>query len=169
MDFQLNTKNLPPPPPPPSSSSSSLAAAAASSTMKRSFHGRKLQYQEKVLEQSILPQQTAILSPTYLTADRAWKTVATIVTHKPGHDQKRQEMELKNIGKVANHHLFDADPRRLSITNTANTTSTGVAIHQRRTSIINYYQRRNSQLRKSSFTTSTLVIYAVYEVLEWNG
>ncbi|CAF3715147.1 unnamed protein product [Rotaria socialis] len=101
MDFQLNTKNLPPPPPPPSSSSSSsLAAAAASSTMKRSFHGRKLQYQEKVLEQSILPQQTAILSPTYLTADRAWKTVATIVTHKPGHDQKRQEMELKNIGKV---------------------------------------------------------------------
>ncbi|CAF3534888.1 unnamed protein product [Rotaria socialis] len=57
---------------------------------------------------------------------------------------------------TANHHLFDADPRRLSITNTANTTSTGVAIHQRRTSIINYYQRRNSQLRKSSFTTSTL-------------
>ncbi|CAF3960710.1 unnamed protein product [Rotaria magnacalcarata] len=94
MDFQLNTKNLPPPPPPPSSSSS------ASSTMKRSFHGRKLQYQEKVLEQSILPQQTAILSPTYLTADRAWKTVATIVAHKAGHDQKRQEMELKNIGKV---------------------------------------------------------------------
>ncbi|CAF2045480.1 unnamed protein product [Rotaria magnacalcarata] len=153
MDFQLNTKNLPPPPPPPSSSSS------ASSTMKRSFHGRKLQYQEKVLEQSILPQQTAILSPTYLTADRAWKTVATIVAHKAGHDQKRQEMELKNIGKVvtANHHLFDVDPRRLSIISTANTTSTGVTIHQRRTSIVNYYQRRNSQLRKSSFTTSTLV------------
>lgn len=56
-----------------------------------------------------------------------------------------------------NHHTLDVDPRRLSIINATNITSAGVAIHQRRTSIVNYYQRRNSQLRKSSFTTSTLV------------
>ncbi|CAF1170847.1 unnamed protein product [Adineta steineri] len=57
----------------------------------------------------------------------------------------------------ANRHLLDVDPRRLSMINAANMTATGIAIHQRRTSIINYHQRRNSQLRKASFTTSTLV------------
>ncbi|CAF2536247.1 unnamed protein product [Rotaria sp. Silwood2] len=57
---------------------------------------------------------------------------------------------------TTNRHLFDVDPRRLSIINAANITSAGVTIHQRRTSIVNYYQRRNSQLRKASFTTSTL-------------
>lgn len=58
---------------------------------------------------------------------------------------------------TTNRHLFDVDPRRLSIINATNTTSSGVAMHQRRTSIVNYHQRRNSQLRKASFTTSTLV------------
>ncbi len=56
-----------------------------------------------------------------------------------------------------NHHFRDIDPRRISIINAANMTAAGLAIHQRRTSIVNYYQRRNSQLRKSSFTTSILV------------
>ncbi|CAF0926851.1 unnamed protein product [Rotaria sordida] len=57
---------------------------------------------------------------------------------------------------TTNRHFLDVDPRRLSIINAANMTSAGVSIHQRRTSIVNYYQRRNSQLRKASFTTSTL-------------
>jgi hypothetical protein len=56
-----------------------------------------------------------------------------------------------------NRHFLDVDPRRLSIINATNMTASGVIIHQRRTSIVNYHQRRNSQLRKSSFTTSTLV------------
>ncbi len=58
---------------------------------------------------------------------------------------------------TTNRQLLDVDPRRLSMINAANMTSTGIPIHQRRTSIVNYHQRRNSQLRKSSFTTSTLV------------
>jgi hypothetical protein len=53
-----------------------------------------------------------------------------------------------------NRHFLDADPRRLSIIHAANMSATGF---QRRTSNVNYHQRRNSQLRKSSFTTSTLV------------
>ncbi|UJR38378.1 hypothetical protein I4U23_031048 [Adineta vaga] len=58
----------------------------------------------------------------------------------------------------ANRYLLDADPRRLSIVNTPNTNLSGGNIPQRRTSIVNHnHQRRNSQLRKSSFTTSTLV------------
>jgi len=58
---------------------------------------------------------------------------------------------------TTNRHFLDVDPRRLSMINAANMTTTGIIIHQRRTSIVNYHQRRNSQLRKSSFTTSTLV------------
>lgn len=54
-------------------------------------------------------------------------------------------------------HLFDIDPRRLSLINAANMAASGVTIHQRRTSVVNQHQRRNSQLRKSSFTTSTVV------------
>ncbi|CAF2536261.1 unnamed protein product [Rotaria sp. Silwood2] len=62
----------------------------SSSTIKRSFYAKKVQYQERIVEQSILPQQTTTLSPTYLTADRGWKTVATFVARKPGNGQKRQ-------------------------------------------------------------------------------
>ncbi len=58
---------------------------------------------------------------------------------------------------IPNRHFFDVDPRRLSMINAANMTATGISIHQRRASIINYYQRRNSQLRKGSLTASTLV------------
>ena len=54
-------------------------------------------------------------------------------------------------------HFLDVDPRRLSIINAANMSATGVTLHQRRTSIVNYHQRRNSQLRKASFTTGILV------------
>ena len=54
-------------------------------------------------------------------------------------------------------HFLDLDPRRLSILNAAHMTATGLSLHPRRTSIVNYHQRRNSQLRKASFTTSTLV------------
>ena len=54
-------------------------------------------------------------------------------------------------------HFVGLNPRRLSILNAAHMTATGMTLHQRRTSIVNYHQRRNSQLRKSSFTTSTLV------------
>jgi hypothetical protein len=58
---------------------------------QRSHHGRKLQYQEEVVEQSIFPPSTTTtLSPTYLTADSAWKRVATIVSPKLGDGQKRQ-------------------------------------------------------------------------------
>jgi hypothetical protein len=67
MDYQLNMKNIP--------------------SSKRSFHGRKLQYQEKVVEQSYCPPST---TTTYLTADSAWKTVATIVSPKLEYGQKRQ-------------------------------------------------------------------------------
>jgi hypothetical protein len=57
MNYQLNMKNIPP--------------------TKRSFHGRKLQYQEKVVEQTCFSSSTttSASSPTYLTADSAWKTV----------------------------------------------------------------------------------------------
>ncbi|CAF4631437.1 unnamed protein product, partial [Rotaria socialis] len=54
------------------------------------------------------------------------------------------------------HRLLDVDSHRLSIGNAANINVTGVSNHQRRTSIVNHHQRRNSQLRKASFTTSTL-------------
>lgn len=77
MDYQLNMKNI--------------------SSSKRSFHGKKLQYQENIVEQSNSPltatattTTTTTLSPTYLTADNAWKTVATIVSPKLGDRQKRQ-------------------------------------------------------------------------------
>ncbi|CAF1103635.1 unnamed protein product [Adineta ricciae] len=58
---------------------------------------------------------------------------------------------------LPSRHLLDVDPRRLSMINAANMSAAGHPIHQRRTSIINYHQHRNSQLRKSSFTTSILV------------
>ncbi|CAF4875039.1 unnamed protein product [Rotaria sp. Silwood1] len=89
MDLQLNMKNI-----------SSSSSSTTTTTMKRSFNTKKLQYQERIVEQPILPKQTTALSPTYLTADRSWKTVATLVVRKPGNAKKGQEMELKNIGKV---------------------------------------------------------------------
>ncbi|CAF1118167.1 unnamed protein product [Rotaria sp. Silwood1] len=92
MDLQLNMKNI--------SSSSSSSSTTTTTTMKRSFNKKKLQCQERIVEQPILPKQTTALSPTYLTADRSWKTVATLVVRKPGNAKKGQEMELKNIGKV---------------------------------------------------------------------
>jgi hypothetical protein len=75
MDYQLNMKNTP--------------------SSKRAFHGRKLQYQEKVVEQSIFPPSppittTTTLSSTYLTADSTWKTIATIISPKLGDEQNRQ-------------------------------------------------------------------------------
>ncbi|UJR07761.1 hypothetical protein I4U23_012044 [Adineta vaga] len=56
----------------------------------------------------------------------------------------------------SNRHLLDVNPRRLSMINAAHMSATGHSMHQRRTSIINYHQHRNSQLRKTSFTTSIL-------------
>lgn len=82
MDFQLNVKNIP--------SSSSSSSSSSLSIMKRSFYGKKLQCQERVVEQANLPHSTTTLSPTYLTSDRAWKTVATFVARKPGNAEKRQ-------------------------------------------------------------------------------
>ena len=74
MDYQLKMKNT--------------------SSSKRAFHGKKLQYQEKVVEQSIFPPSSTTtattLSSTYLTADSSWKTVATIISPKLGDGQKRQ-------------------------------------------------------------------------------
>jgi hypothetical protein len=71
MDYQLNMKNI--------------------LSSKRSFHGKKLQYQENVVEQSNFPPSTTTtLSSTYLTADSPWKTVATIVSPKLEDGQKRQ-------------------------------------------------------------------------------
>jgi hypothetical protein len=63
-----------------------------SSTMKRSIQGKKLQYQERISEQSILPPPTTttILTPNYLSADSAWRTVATIVSPKLRDGHKRQ-------------------------------------------------------------------------------
>lgn len=58
---------------------------------------------------------------------------------------------------TTNRRLLDVDPHRLCIVNSPNMNVSGVSIHQRRTSIVNHHQRRNSQLRKSSFTASTLV------------
>jgi hypothetical protein len=69
----------------------------------------------------------------------------------------RSDNSLTITSATTNRRLLDVDPRRLSIINAANMSATGVTIHQRRTSIVNYHQRRNSQLRKASFTTSTLV------------
>ncbi|CAF1460511.1 unnamed protein product [Adineta steineri] len=64
---------------------------------------------------------------------------------------------------ITNRRLLDVDPNRLSIANTANMNISGVGIHQRRTSIVNHHhQRRNSQLRKASFTTSTMVCVTKY-------
>ena len=85
MDYQLKMKNTP--------------------SSKRSFHGKKLQYQEKVVEQSIFPSSatTTTLSSTYLTADSAWKTVATIISPKLGDGQKRQvenSFSSKNLLKL---------------------------------------------------------------------
>ena len=54
-----------------------------------------------------------------------------------------------------NFHFYQTvDPHRLSIVNNLHISST---TNQRRTSIVNHQQRRNSQLRKTSFTTSILV------------
>ncbi|CAF0874923.1 unnamed protein product [Rotaria sp. Silwood1] len=58
---------------------------------------------------------------------------------------------------TANDCLLDVDSHLLSIGNALNINVSGVSNHQRRTSIVNLHQRRNSQLRKASFTTSTLV------------
>ena len=77
MDYQLNPKNI------PSTSSSPL-------TIKRSFHGRKLQYQERIFEPASVPGPATTVSPTYLTADSAWKTVSNIVASKRGMGQRRQ-------------------------------------------------------------------------------
>ena len=76
MDYELNMKNVP---------------SSSSSSSKRTFHGRKLQYQEEVVEQSISPPSTTTTTTAYLTADSAWKTVATLVSSsKLGDGQKRQ-------------------------------------------------------------------------------
>jgi len=78
MDYQLNMKNIP-------------SASSSSTTTKRSFHGRKLQYQERIGDQPTLsPPITTTLSPTYLTADDAWKTVAMIESLKLDDGQKQQ-------------------------------------------------------------------------------
>lgn len=77
MDFQLNMKNL-------------SSCSSRSSTVKSSFHGRKLQYQDRISEQPAISQQTATLSPTYLTADWTWKTVTNAVVHKSANEQKRK-------------------------------------------------------------------------------
>ncbi len=66
-------------------------------------------------------------------------------------------LPMNSATPTNNLHFLDVDPRRLSMINAANMTATGFSISPRRTSIVNYYQRRNSQLRKSSFTTSVLV------------
>jgi hypothetical protein len=58
---------------------------------------------------------------------------------------------------TTNRRLLDVDPHRLSMVNPTNINVSGVSIHQRRTPNVNHHQRRNSQLRKASFTTSTLV------------
>jgi hypothetical protein len=62
---------------------------------------------------------------------------------------------------TTNRRLLDVDPHRLSAVNSANMSVSGVTIHQRRSSIVNHHQRRNSQLRKASFTTSTLVCVTI--------
>ncbi|CAF4560736.1 unnamed protein product [Rotaria sp. Silwood1] len=87
MDLQLNMKNI--------SSSSSSSSTTTTTTMKRSFNKKKLQCQERIVEQPILPKQTTALSPTYLTADRSWKTVATLVVRKPGNAKKGQKNKLR--------------------------------------------------------------------------
>ncbi|CAF1201318.1 unnamed protein product [Adineta steineri] len=83
MDYQLNLKKTPSP--------VSLAA-------DRPLHERKLQYQERIDEHAILPSSTT-LSPTYLTAD-PWKPMTITDTLKVDDGHKRQDMELKNIGKM---------------------------------------------------------------------
>jgi hypothetical protein len=60
---------------------------------------------------------------------------------------------------TTNRRLLDVDPHCLSVVNPTNMNASGVSIHQRRASIVN--QRRNSQLRKGSFT-STLVCVTKY-------
>ena len=84
------------------------------------------------------PTVTVITTTTAVAAAAA----AAAVTTTPPDDTRR---------------LLDADPCRLSMNNTLNISPAGAAIHQRRISIVNQHQRRNSQLRKASFTTSILV------------
>jgi hypothetical protein len=57
-------------------------SSSSSSNTKRSFHGRKLQYQEKIVEQSTLslPASTTTLTPTYLTTGSTWKMSPTTIS-----------------------------------------------------------------------------------------
>ena len=72
---------------------------------------------------------------------------------------------MSNTSTIASRHLLGVDLYHLSLIDATNNNSTGFTMYQHRTSIINYHQRRNSQLRKSSFTISTLVCCKIELVL----
>lgn len=69
MDYHLKMKNL--------------------SSPKPTFHGKKLQYQENVAEATMNPhppsKTTTTTSPTYLTAESAWKTLASHLSPSSKH------------------------------------------------------------------------------------
>jgi hypothetical protein len=68
---------------------------------------------------------------------------------------------ISTTTKTTDRRSIEGDPSRLPIVNPLHMNVSGVSVHQHRTSIVNHHQRRNSQLRKTSFTTSTLVCACV--------
>ncbi|CAF1421304.1 unnamed protein product [Adineta ricciae] len=71
----------------------------SSSSTKRSFQRKKLQYQERITEQSpssSFPTITTLM-PTYLTTDSIRKVSPTNILSNLS---TKQEMELKTVGKL---------------------------------------------------------------------
>lgn len=75
MDYPLKMKNL--------------------SLSKPTFHGKKLQYQERVVDSTIHPSPptTTTSSSTYLTAESAWKSVASHVVSSKYTDGPNRQVE----------------------------------------------------------------------------
>ena len=75
MDYPLKMKNL--------------------SSSKPTFHGKKLQYQERVVDSTSYPPPatTTTTSSTYLTAESAWKTVASHIVSAKYTDGPNRQVE----------------------------------------------------------------------------
>lgn len=69
----------------------------------------------------------------------------------------RPKSNTSRILPTSNRQALDPESHRFVTLNSTNVSTSSATIHQRRTSIVNHHQRRNSQLRKASFTTSILV------------
>jgi hypothetical protein len=70
---------------------SSSSDQSTSAKAKGSFHGRKLQYQQRIVEHTAVTlPATAPLVATYLTAETGWKLSSTIVPARFADRQKKQ-------------------------------------------------------------------------------